>query len=465
MNGKATDQMSASLTTGNGNPSKAGRHVAGSGETRIGTCGDQATPTHCETLNTGQGLLQAALDRSNLQRAFRRVRKNKGAAGVDGLDIDQTAELLKTQWPRIRQELLEGRYKPSPVRRVQIPKPDGSWRELGIPTVTDRLIQQALLQILQPLIDPTFSEHSHGFRPIRSARDAILKAQQYVQSGKRVVVDVDLEKFFDRVNHDVLMDRVRKRISDPRVVCLIRAYLNSGIMDGGICKDRVEGTPQGGPLSPLLANLLLDEVDKELERRGHRFVRYADDCNVYVGSHKAGHRVMNLLKRLYGQLKLKINESKSAVTSAYGRKYLGYAFWADPKQQTKRAVATKAIATYKQRIRQLTRRSAGRSMQEVIEKLRQYVQGWKAYFGMAQTPSVFKRLDEWMRHRLRAIQLKHWRHGTTMYRELKALGASHEVARRVAANSKSWWRNSAKSLNAVLTIAYFDGLGCPRLTN
>lgn len=465
MNGKVMDQMLVNLRTDIGNSSKPGRCAVGQGESRAGVRSDQAALTQCETLNTGQGLLEAALDRSNLQRAFKRVRSNKGAAGVDGLDIDQTAELLKTQWPRIRQELLEGRYKPSPVRRVQIPKPDGSWRELGIPTVTDRLIQQALLQILQPLIDPTFSEHSHGFRPGRSARDAILKAQQYVQSGKRVVVDVDLEKFFDRVNHDVLMDRVRKRISDPRVVRLIRAYLNSGIMDGGICKDRVEGTPQGGPLSPLLANLLLDEVDKELERRGHRFVRYADDCNVYVGSRQAGHRVMSLLRRLYGQLKLKINESKSAVASAYGRKFLGYAFWAGPKRQTRRTVASKAIATYKQRIRQLTRRSAGRSMQEVIEKLRQYVLGWKAYFGMSQTPSVFKRLDEWMRHRLRAIQLKHWRRGATMYRELTTLGASHEVAWRVAANSRSWWRNSAMSLNAVLTIAYFDRLGCPRLMN
>ncbi len=465
MNGKATDQMPESLRTDNGNSTKPGRHTVGQGEARAVECSDQATPTQCETLNTGQGPLEAALDRSNLQRAFKRVRRNKGSAGVDGLDIDQTAEHLKTQWPRIRQELLEGRYKPSPVRRVQIPKPDGSWRELGIPTVTDRLIQQALLQILQPLIDPTFSEHSHGFRPTRSARDAILKAQQHVQSGRRVVVDVDLEKFFDRVNHDILMQRVRKRISDPRVVRLIRAYLNSGIMDGGISKHRIEGTPQGGPLSPLLANLLLDEVDKELERRGHHFVRYADDCNVYVSSQKAGHRVMNLLKRLYGQLKLKINESKSAVVSAYGRKFLGYAFWAGPKQQTKRTVAAKAIATYKQRIRQLTRRSAGRSVHEVIDKLRQYVLGWKAYFGMAQTPSVFKRLDEWMRHRLRAIHLKHWKRGATMYRELKALGAKHEVARRIAANSRSWWRNSAKSLNAVLTIAYFDKLGCPRLTN
>lgn len=465
MNGKAKGQMPANLRSSNGGSNQTGRRIEGQGEALTGVCSDQATPTHCETLNTGQGLLEAALERSNLQRAFKRVRSNKGTAGVDGLDIDQTAEHLKTQWPRLRQELLEGRYKPSPVRRVRIPKPDGSWRELGIPTVTDRLIQQALLQILQPLIDPTFSEHSHGFRPGRGARDAILRAQQYVQSGKRVVVDVDLEKFFDRVNHDILMARVRKRIGDPRVVRLIRAYLNSGIMDGGIGKHRMEGTPQGGPLSPLLANMLLDEVDKELERRGHCFVRYADDCNVYVGSQQAGYRVMTVLTRLYGQLKLKINESKSAVASAYGRKFLGYAFWAGPGQPTKRAVATEAIATYKQRVRELTRRNAGRSMQEVRERLRQYVLGWKAYFGMSQTPSVFKRLDEWMRHRLRAIQLKHWRRGATMYRELKALGASHEVARRIAANSKSWWRNSAKSLNAVLTIAYFDRLGCPRLTN
>jgi group II intron reverse transcriptase/maturase len=313
-----------------------------------------------------------------MQRAWKRVKANKGAAGVDGLDIAQTGQHLKHAWPTIRQQLVEGTYRPKPVRRVGIPKPDGSERELGIPTVTDRLIQQALLQVLQPLIDPTFSEHSHGFRPGRRARDAVLAAQQHVQDGYRVVVDVDLSKFFDRVNHDILIDRLRKRVHDAGVIRLVRAYLNAGIMDGGVVVERAEGTPQGGPLSPLLANVLLDEVDRELERRGHRFARYADDCNVYVRSQKAGERVMALLKRRYDKLHLKINESKSAVASVFGRKFLGFAFWATPKREIKRKVAGKALETFRQRIRQLTRRSGGRSISEVIDKLRPYVLGWKA---------------------------------------------------------------------------------------
>jgi RNA-directed DNA polymerase len=322
---------------------------------------------------------------------------------------------------------------------------------------------QAVLQVLQPLIDPTFSQHSHGFRPGRRARDAVLAAQQHVQDGYRIVVDVDLEKFFDRVNHDVLMDRLRKRIDDAGMLRLIRAYLNAGIMHGGVVVDRDEGTPQGGPLSPLLANVLLDEVDRELEGRGHRFVRYADDSNVYVRSQKAGERVMALLRRLYDKLHLKINESKSAVASAFGRKFLGYSLWAAPKGEVKRAVSKKARETFKQRIRQLTRRSGGRSLADVIESLRRYVLGWKAYFGLAQTPKIWRALDEWMRHRMRTIQLKQWRRGTTMYRELLALGAKPKVALLVAKNSRRWTRNSRMALNNVLTIAYFDRLGMPRL--
>jgi len=399
-----------------------------------------------------------------MQRAWKRVKANKGAAGVDGLDIAQSGQHLKHAWPTIRQQLMEGTYRPKPVRRVGIPKPDGGERELGIPTVTDRLIQQALLQVLQPLIDPTFSEHSHGFRPGRRARDAVLSAQQHVQDGYRIVVDVDLSKFFDRVNHDILIDRLSKRVNDTGVIRLVRAYLNAGIMDGGVVVERAEGTPQGGPLSPLLANVLLDEVDRELERLGHRFARYADDCNVYVRSLKAGERVMALLKRRYDKLHLKINESKSAVASAFGRKFLGYGLWLARGQAVKRAVSRKALETFRQRIRWLTCRSGGRSINEVIENLRPYVLGWKAYYGLAQTPSVLQRLDEWMRHRLRAIQLKHWRHGSTIYRELMSLGAKPKVALLVAKNSRRWWRNSAMALNNVLTIAYFDRLGMPRLT-
>lgn len=414
---------------------------------------------------TGAALLAAALTKENLQAALKRVRANKGAAGVDGLDIDQTVRHLVSAWPAIRGELLAGTYRPSPVRRVMIPKPDGSQRELGIPTVTDRLIQQALLQVLQPLLDPTFSGHSYGFRPGRRAHDAVLAAQSYVQSGRRIVVDVDLEKFFDRVNHDILIDRLRKRIADTGVIRLIRAYLNSGIMDGGVVMERYEGTPQGGPLSPLLANVMLDEVDCELERRGHCFVRYADDCNVYVRSRRSGERVMALLRRLYARLRLKVNETKSAVASVFAdRKFLGYSFWAAPKGVVKRKVAGKALATFKQRIRELTRRSGGRSMQQVVDRLRVYLLGWKGYFRLAQTPGVWRTLDEWLRHRLRAIQLKQWKRGKTMFRELRTLGASVVVAHRVAANSRRWWRNSGKLLNSVLNLAWFDALGLPRLS-
>ena len=357
--------------------------------------------------HTGSALLQAVLTRENLQAAFKRVRANKGAAGVDGLDIEQTARHLVQAWPAIRDELFAGTYRPQLVRRVMIPKPDGSQRELGIPTVTDRLIQQALLQVLQPLLDPTFSEHSYGFRTGRRAHDAVLTAQSYVQSGRRIVVDVDLEKFFDRVNHDILIARLQKRIPDAGVIRLIRAYLNSGIMDGGVVVERHEGTPQGGSLSPLLANVLLDKVDKELEHRGHHFVRYADDCNVYVRSLRAGERVMGLLRRLYARLRVKINETKSAVASVFtDRKFLGYSFWVAPKGVVKRRVAAKVLTTFKQRIRELTRRSGGRSMQQVVDRLRSYMLGWKGYFRLSQTPGVWRTLDEWIQHRMRAIQLK-----------------------------------------------------------
>ena len=374
---------------------KVGRAQAMSGEAVIRSVSDEALRPRGETDSTGQGLLYRALARGNLQRAWKRVKANKGAAGVDGLSIEQTAERLLTEWAGIRAQLLSGLYRPSPVRRVMIAKPDGSQRELGIPTVTDRLIQQALLQVLQPLLDPGFSEHSYGFRPGRRAHDAVLAAQAYVQSGRRIVVDVDLEKFFDRVNHDILIERLRKRVPDQGVLRLIRAYLNSGILDGGLVMQRHEGTPQGGPLSPLLANVLLDEVDKELERRGHCFVRYADDCNVYVHSRRAGERVMALLRRLYARLRLRINEAKSRVSSVFaGRKFLGYSFWVAPKGVIKRTVAKKALETFKQRVRQLSRRSCGRSLQQVVERLSSYLEGWKGYYRLAQTSRVWQMLDE-----------------------------------------------------------------------
>ena len=452
-------------------PQQCGRVGETRGEAGREAASDEADDPFREHPSTGSampmastgGLLEAALTRENLQAAWRRVKANKGAAGVEGLDIEHTAQVLRACWSQIRQSVLAGTYRPNPVRKVLIPKPDGSQRELGIPTVLDRLIQQALLQVLQPLIDPGFSEHSHGFRPGRRAHDAVKAARAYVQAGKRVVVDVDLAKFFDRVNHDILIDRVSKRIDDAGVIRLIRAYLNAGIMDGGVITDRHLGTPQGGPLSPLLANVLLDEVDKLLESRGYSFARYADDCNVYVCSMLAGQRVMALLQRRYAALKLQINEAKSAVASVFGRKFLGYALWLGPGQEVKCAAAEKPLHDFKARIRQITRRSGGRSMAQVIGTLRPYLLGWKAYFGLAQTPKVWRTLDEWLRRRLRALQLKQWRRGKTIYRELRALGAAHNVAQRVAVNGRRWWRNSAKLLNSVLTIAHFDRLGLPRL--
>lgn len=453
-------------------PGQPGRVCVAHGEAVRDLISDEAGGPPREHPDTGSatpptgpgGLLAAMLTRQNLQLAWKRVKANKGAAGVDGLDIEQTAQTLRTRWPDIRQALLQGRYRPSPVRKVMIPKPDGTQRELGIPTVTDRLIQQALLQVLQPLIDPTFSEHSYGFRPGRRAHDAVKAARAYVQSGKRVVVDVDLAKFFDRVNHDILIDRLNRRVDDAGVIRLVRAYLNAGIMDGGVVVDRHLGTPQGGPLSPLLANVLLDEVDKALEARGYCFARYADDCNVYVGSKKAGERVMAYLRRLYVNLKLQINEAKSAVASAFGRKFLGYALWVAKGREVKCKVAQKPLQNFKARIRQLTRRSGGRSMAQVVDKLRPYLLGWKAYFVVAQTPGVWRGLDEWLRHRLRAIQLRQWKRPKTIHRELKALGASDDVAKQVAGNCHRWWRNSDGVIKRVLTIAYFDRLGVPRLS-
>ena len=446
-------------------PGVTGRIAGGRGEASLYAVRDEARTARRATGGPGRDdLLVQALASANMVMAWKRVKANRGSAGVDGRSIAETAEHLKTHWPRIRELLLDESYRPGPVRRVQIPKPGGGVRELGIPTVTDRLIQQALLHVLQPIIDPTFSEHSYGFRPGRRAHDAVRQAQRHVQDGYWVVVDVDLERFFDRVNHDILMERLARRIPDRAVLRLIRRYLVAGVMDGGVAMERYEGTPQGGPLSPLLANVLLDEVDRELERRGHRFVRYADDCNVYVRSRRAGERVLEGLRKLYDRLHLRVNDAKTAVAPASHRNFLGYAFWYGSGGQVKCRIAAKAMETFKQRIRQITRRSGGRNLPEIAEGLRAYMPGWKAYFQLAQTPGVFRKLDAWIRHRLRAVQLKHWRRGTTMYRELKAMGVSDEDARKVAANSRCWWRNSRMRLNRAMPIAYFDRLGVPRLS-
>ncbi len=375
--------------------------------------------------------MEEVVQRSNAKAALKRVRQNKGSPGVDGMTVDELPEYLVEHWETIREELLAGTYQPKPVKRQEIPKSGGGVRELGIPTVLDRLVQQAILQVLQPRFDPTFSEHSHGFRPGRRAHDAVCEAQRYIQDERRVVVDVDLEKFFDRVNHDVLMGKLSARIEDKRMLGLIRRYLEAGVMANGVVVERFEGTPQGGPLSPLLANVLLDEVDKELEKRGLSFVRYADDLNVYVRSKRAGEDAMQTLRRLYARLRLRVNEAKSAVARPHDRKFLGYSFWVAKGREIRRRVAPKALAAMKERVREITTRNGGMSMDRVIAELRSYLTGWKAYFRLAETPRVFRDLDEWIRHRLRLVQLKQWKRGKTVYREMRARGVRPDLAARV----------------------------------
>ena len=422
------------------------------------------TAAHGTGSSRRSDLMERVVQRPNLQRALKRVRTNKGSPGIDGMAVDELSAYLRGHWQAIRAQLLAGTYQPQPVKRQVIPKSGGGMRELGIPTVLDRFIQQAMLQVLHSDLDGSFSRHSYGFRPGRNAHGAIREAQRYIQEGRQWVVDVDLEKFFDRVNHDVLMERLARRIRDRRVLVIIRRYLEAGVMaHGGVVMERYEGTPQGGPLSPLLANVLLDEVDKELERRGHSFVRYGDDCNVYVRSRRAGERAMRLLRRLFTGLKLRVNESKSAVDLAARRKILGYSFWVAPGSVVKRRVAKKAIQAMKDRVRLTTRRSRGRSIEQVVVELRGYLAGWKEYYRLADTPRIFSDLDEWIRHRLRALHLKHWKRGTTIYRELRARGLSARAAATVAANGRRWWKNSGMMINVALPTRYFDQLGVPRL--
>jgi group II intron reverse transcriptase/maturase len=417
--------------------------------------------------NDGLGacdLLEQVLARANLQAALRRVKENKGKPGIDGMTVEDLPKHLREHWPRYREDILEGRYQPQPVRRVTIPKAGGGERELGIPTVVDRLIQQAMLQVLQPLFDPTFSDASYGFRPGRSAHDAVRRAQTYVEAGRDWVVDIDLEKFFDRVNHDILMGRLAQRIGDGRVLRLIRRYLTAGILVHGVVIEKDEGTPQGGPLSPLLSNVLLDEVDKELERRGHSFVRYADDLNVYVRTQRAGERVMASLRKRFAALKLRVNETKSKVAPATSGdvKFLGFHFWKRKGKTTVR-VAGSALARMKDRVRELTPRHGGKSLAQVCKRLGLYLAGWKAYFRLAPTPTVFDDLDKWIRHRLRAIQLAHWKHGPVIYRALIAQGMKASTASKAAAQSRRWWYTSAHGLHLALPNSVFDDLGIPRL--
>lgn len=422
------------------------------------------TAAHGTGSSRGSDLMERVVHRANLQNALKRVRSNKGSPGIDGMTVDELSVHLHEHWQAIREQLIAGTYQPQRVRRQLIPKSGGGMRELGIPTVLDRFVQQAILQVLQSDLDGGFSRHSYGFRPGRSAHEAICVAQLYVQQGRRWVVDVDLEKFFDRVNHDVLMERLSRRVTDGRVLVIIRRYLEAGIMaPGGVVIERHEGTPQGGPLSPLLANVLLDEVDKELERRGHSFVRYADDCNVYVRSRRAGQRVMQLLRRLFTGLRLRINESKSTVGLARDRRILGYSFWNAPGGMVRRRVSPRALKAMKDRVRLITKRSRGRSIEEVVRDLRGYLVGWKEYYRLAETPRIFDELDQWIRHRLRALHLKQWKRGTTIYRELRRRGIGERAAAAAAAYGRSWWRCSAHNLNPALPTRYFDQLGVPRL--
>ena len=346
---------------------------------RVQRSGETSMAEHGDGRSGNDHLMEKVVERGNVEAALKRVKRNKGSPGVDGMTVDELQPWLVENWEAVRAKVLDGTYRPTPVREQEIPKSDGGVRKLGIPTVLDRLIQQAVLQVLQPMFDPTFSQHSHGFRPGRSAHDAVCEAQRYIQNGCRVVVDVDLEKFFDRVNHDVLMGKLEKRIGDKRML---------GIMANGVVMERHEGTPQGGPLSPLLANVLLDKVDKELEKRGLAFVRYADDLNIYVRSKRAGEDAMQLLKRLYGRLRLRINETKSAVDRPWNRKFLGYSFWVAKGPVVKLKVAPKALEAMKARVWGITNRNAGRSMKSIFEEMRSYLAGWKEYFRLANTPKV-----------------------------------------------------------------------------
>jgi RNA-directed DNA polymerase len=409
-------------------------------------------------------LMEEVCQRDNLWKALKRVQANKGSPGVDGMTVRQLPGYLKRHWPKIREQLLQGTYRPQPVKRVEIPKPDGGVRKLGIPTALDRFIQQAVLQVLSERWDRTFSEHSYGFRPGRSAHQAVAQAQAYIAEGYRYTVDMDLEKFFDRVNHDMLMGRVAKRVSDKRLLKLIRAFLCAGVMENGLVGPTEEGTPQGGPLSPLLSNLMLDVLDRELMRRGLRFVRYADDCNIYVRSRRAGERVMASISRfITGKLKLKVNQEKSAVARPWERKFLGFSFTA--AREPKRRIAPKTLGRFKKRVRELTKRNRGVSLERMVAQLRRYLIGWRGYFGFCQTPSVLRGLDSWIRRRLRCFQWKQWTRGTTRFAELRRRDVGKGLAARTAGSPHGPWRLSrSPALSFALPGAYFDSLGLPRLS-
>jgi group II intron reverse transcriptase/maturase len=413
----------------------------------------------------GEKVWERIWERSNLLSALRRVETNGGAPGIDGMTVGELRPYLKGQWLDIRSRLDGGTYQPSPVRRVEIPKPDGGVRLLGIPTGVDRFIQQATAQVLTTLFEPTFSPHSYGFRPKRSAHDAVRAAQAYIRDGYEWVVDMDLEKYFDRVNHDKLMARVARVVKDKRVLKLIRAYLESGVMVNGVVMETEEGTPQGGPLSPLLANIMLDDLDKELEKRGHRFVRYADDCNIYVKSLRAGERVLASVRRFLEQkLKLKVNEAKSKVDRPAQRKILGFRLF-KRKGEVVIGVAKRALERCHERLHQLTRRTRPGQLEEVVQAINAYTRGWIGYFRLADTPSVFQALDEWLRRRLRQLLWKRWKRPRTRQRNLVALGVPPRTAREASSSGKGTWRLSASPpVQQALSNAYWRSQGLLSIT-
>jgi RNA-directed DNA polymerase len=411
-----------------------------------------------------ESLLEKVLERENVLAAYRRVKANGGAAGIDGMTVEDLMPYCQTHWTRVRQELFSGKYRPQAVRKVDIPKPDGGIRTLGIPTVMDRLIQQALLQVLQPLWDLTFSEDSYGYRPGRSAQKAVARAREHIRAGHRWVVDLDIEKFFDRVNHDVLMARVARRIQDKRVLRLIRRYLQAGLMEGGLVSPRAEGMPQGGPLSPLLSNLLLDELDRELEQRGHRFVRYADDVNVYIRSEAAGQRVMASVERfLDRKLRLKVNRAKSAVARPWKQKFLGYSFTVH--REAKLKVSDSSLRRLKMRLRQITRSGRGRSLARTVGTLTPIIRGWVAYYRLAEVRGSFERLDQWLRRRLRSILWRQWKRRWTRFRELTRRGIATARARASVSNGRGpWWNAGASHMNQAVPASAFRRLGLQSFT-
>ena len=411
-----------------------------------------------ESPAVNERLMEEICAPDNMEAAIRAVVRNKGAAGIDGITVKQLPAVLAACWPEIERQLLQGCYQPQPVRRVEIPKPAGGTRNLGIPCAIDRVIQQAILLRLQPLWDPTFSEHSYGFRPGRSAHQAVVQAQAYIIEGYRFVVDIDLAKFFDRVNHDRLMAAVAARVTDRRLLRLIRSYLTAGVLDNGLFEDSREGTPQGGPLSPLLSNLVLDESDRELKRRGHRFVRYADDCNIYVRSEKAGQRVMESLTRfIERRLKLQINTEKSAVARPWHRTFLGFTVRNEP--EFRRCIADKAIIRFKHRVRELTRRHRGITLERMIRELASYLRGWAGYFGFSQWREL-QSLDSWIRRRIRCVVWVQWKTRGRRYHELRRLGVPGPAASEAVFSPKGPWRMSfTNAMHRAFTNARFKRLG------